>query len=157
MAETTFRAPVRSSGRGDGGHLVDVPTEVVGRSAANGAAGVGSRWPRRSTASPLPWLDRPHRGRGRARRAEGDHGRGRRLGRWHADDRRPQRRCSREVGALPPLLALRRNEAAGAAFEGLSFSHRRAYVDSITEAKLPETRARRVERTIQTLLERTAA
>ena len=53
--------------------------------------------------------------------------------------------------------ALRRNEAAGAAFEGLSFSHRRAYVDSITEAKLPETRARRVERTIQTLLERTAA
>ena len=29
MAEATFRAPVRSSGRGGGGHLVDVPTEVV--------------------------------------------------------------------------------------------------------------------------------
>src|SRR6476619_1502841 len=29
MAEATFRAPVRSSGRGGGGHLVDVPTAVV--------------------------------------------------------------------------------------------------------------------------------
>jgi hypothetical protein len=29
MAEVTFRAPIRSSGRGGGGHLVDVPTEVV--------------------------------------------------------------------------------------------------------------------------------
>jgi antitoxin component of MazEF toxin-antitoxin module len=51
--------------------------------------------------------------------------------------------------------ALRRHEAARTAFEGLSFSHRREYVDSITEAKRPETRARRVERTIQALLERT--
>ena len=51
--------------------------------------------------------------------------------------------------------ALRRNEAARAAFEGLSFSHRREYVDSITEAKRPETGPRRVERTIQALRERT--
>jgi len=29
MAEVTFRAPIRPSGRGGGGHLVDVPTEVV--------------------------------------------------------------------------------------------------------------------------------
>jgi antitoxin component of MazEF toxin-antitoxin module len=29
MAEITFRAPIRPSGRGGGGHLVDVPTEVV--------------------------------------------------------------------------------------------------------------------------------
>jgi uncharacterized protein YdeI (YjbR/CyaY-like superfamily) len=51
--------------------------------------------------------------------------------------------------------ALRRNEAARAAFVGLSFSHRREYVDAINEAKRPETRARRVERTIQALVERT--
>jgi hypothetical protein len=29
MAEATFRAPIRSSRRGSGGHLVDVPTELV--------------------------------------------------------------------------------------------------------------------------------
>src|SRR6185295_2285349 len=29
MTEATFRAPVRSSGRGGGGHLVDVPPEVI--------------------------------------------------------------------------------------------------------------------------------
>src|SRR6266498_3227051 len=29
MAEVTFRAPVRPSGRGGGGHLVDVPPEAV--------------------------------------------------------------------------------------------------------------------------------
>jgi uncharacterized protein YdeI (YjbR/CyaY-like superfamily) len=50
--------------------------------------------------------------------------------------------------------ALRRSDEARAVFDGLSFSHRREYVDSITEAKRPETRARRVERTIQALLER---
>jgi uncharacterized protein YdeI (YjbR/CyaY-like superfamily) len=50
--------------------------------------------------------------------------------------------------------ALRPNEAARAAFEGLSFSHRREYVEAINDAKRPETRARRVERTIQALLER---
>ena len=51
--------------------------------------------------------------------------------------------------------ALQGNDGARAVFEGLSYSHRREYVDSITEAKRPETRARRVERTIQALLERT--
>ena len=61
----------------------------------------------------------------------------------------------REVEVPDDLAeALRRNDEARAAFEGLSFSHRREYVDSITEAKRPETRARRVERTIQALLER---
>jgi len=50
--------------------------------------------------------------------------------------------------------ALDRNEAARGAFDGLSFSHQREYVDAINDAKRPETRARRVERTIQALLER---
>ena len=50
--------------------------------------------------------------------------------------------------------ALRGNEAARAVFEGLSYSHRREYVESITDAKRPATRAGRVERTIQALLER---
>jgi hypothetical protein len=52
--------------------------------------------------------------------------------------------------------ALARNGAARAAFEGLSFSHKREYVRSITEAKRPETRARRIELTIEQLVERAA-
>jgi uncharacterized protein YdeI (YjbR/CyaY-like superfamily) len=52
--------------------------------------------------------------------------------------------------------ALRRNHAAREIFDSLSFSHRREYVQSITEAKRPEIRARRVDRTIETLEERAA-
>jgi uncharacterized protein YdeI (YjbR/CyaY-like superfamily) len=36
-------------------------------------------------------------------------------------------------------------------FEKLSFSHRREYVDSIREAKRPETKARRLEATLDFL------
>jgi uncharacterized protein YdeI (YjbR/CyaY-like superfamily) len=50
--------------------------------------------------------------------------------------------------------AFGQHDAARVAFEGLSFSHRREYVRSITEAKRADTRARRVERTIRALLER---
>ena len=50
--------------------------------------------------------------------------------------------------------ALARNDAARAAFDGLSFSHRREYVEAINEAKRPDTRARRVERTLQALIDR---
>jgi uncharacterized protein YdeI (YjbR/CyaY-like superfamily) len=38
--------------------------------------------------------------------------------------------------------------------DGLSFSHRREYVGYIVEAKKEETRAPRVEKTIQALTER---
>jgi len=50
--------------------------------------------------------------------------------------------------------AVARNDAASAAFDDLSYSHRREYVDAINEAKRPETRARRIERTIQAMLQR---
>jgi uncharacterized protein YdeI (YjbR/CyaY-like superfamily) len=50
--------------------------------------------------------------------------------------------------------AFKRNRAARAVWDGLSFSHRREYVGYIVEAKKEETRARRVERTIQALTER---
>jgi uncharacterized protein YdeI (YjbR/CyaY-like superfamily) len=49
---------------------------------------------------------------------------------------------------------LKRNRAAAAAWEGLSYTHRRKYVGYIVEAKKEETRARRVEKTIQDLTER---
>ncbi|RZU48478.1 uncharacterized protein DUF1905 [Krasilnikovia cinnamomea] len=47
--------------------------------------------------------------------------------------------------------ALAGDEAAAAAFERLSFSHRREYVEWITEAKRAETRARRVAQTLERL------
>jgi hypothetical protein len=47
--------------------------------------------------------------------------------------------------------ALRRNKEARTFFEKLSYSHRREYVQWITEAKKDETRQTRVARTVQML------
>ena len=45
--------------------------------------------------------------------------------------------------------ALARDRDAAQAFEGMSFTHRREYVEWIEEAKRPETRARRVATTVE--------
>jgi hypothetical protein len=50
--------------------------------------------------------------------------------------------------------ALRRNKAAAAAFKALAPSHKREYVGFVTEAKRPETRARRIAQTIDALAKR---
>jgi uncharacterized protein YdeI (YjbR/CyaY-like superfamily) len=54
---------------------------------------------------------------------------------------------AKRVLVVPDDLAaaLRRNRAAAAAFETFSPSRRREYVEWLTEAKRPETRARRLE------------
>jgi Bacteriocin-protection, YdeI or OmpD-Associated/Domain of unknown function (DUF1905) len=58
----------------------------------------------------------------------------------------------REVEVPQELTkALKRNRAAAAVWDGLSFSHRREYVGYIVEAKKEETRARRVAKTIREL------
>lgn len=49
--------------------------------------------------------------------------------------------------------ALAADPAAQAAFEKLSFTHRREYVEWIEEAKRPETRARRVRATMERVRE----
>ena len=60
----------------------------------------------------------------------------------------------REVEVPPELVeALAGEPGAAEVFDGLSFSHRREYVQWITEAKRPETRARRVAGTIERLHE----
>jgi hypothetical protein len=58
----------------------------------------------------------------------------------------------REI-AVPPDLAeaLAEEPAAAGTFDRLSFSHRREYVQWITEAKRPETRARRVADALERL------
>jgi hypothetical protein len=151
MAEATFRAPVRSSGRGGGGHLVDVPPEVIE------ALGGKGRIPVTATFDGVPYRGSIVRMGGavlgvqKAIMAEAGVSVGDTLTVVVRNDDAP-----REVEVPDDLKeALRRNEAARAAFVGLSFSHRREYVDAINEAKRPETRARRVERTIQALVERT--
>jgi hypothetical protein len=49
--------------------------------------------------------------------------------------------------------ALRRSAKAKAAFDGLSPSHRREYVEWIVEAKRPETRQRRIATAIEWIAE----
>ena len=45
--------------------------------------------------------------------------------------------------------ALAEDEAAKKAFDGMSFSHRREYVEWVEEAKRPETRSRRIAATVE--------
>jgi len=55
----------------------------------------------------------------------------------------------------PPDLsaALKKNSRAAATWAGLSYSHRKEYVEWLTEAKRTETRARRLGTTLQWLTE----
>ena len=72
--------------------------------------------------------------------------------------KRPSRPASKT--RKPPIVvpddmaaALRRNRKAASAFEAFSPSHRREYVEWITEAKRAETRARRLETAIEWIAE----
>ena len=153
MAEVTFRAPIRPSGRGGGGHLVDVPTEVVE------ALGGKGRIPVTATFDGVPYRGSIVRMGGgavlgvqKAIMTEAGVRVGDSLTVVVRNDEGP-----REVEVPVDLAeALARNGAARAAFEGLSFSHKREYVRSITQAKRPQTRARRIELTIEQLVERAA-
>lgn len=55
---------------------------------------------------------------------------------------------------IPPPLqeALQRNPEAQQRFLALPPSHQREYIRWLTDAKKPETRARRAEKTVQMLL-----
>jgi hypothetical protein len=57
---------------------------------------------------------------------------------------------------VPPDLsrALAADDLALAVFERLSFTHKREYADYVSEAKRPETRARRIEETLKQLRQR---
>jgi bifunctional DNA-binding transcriptional regulator/antitoxin component of YhaV-PrlF toxin-antitoxin module len=50
--------------------------------------------------------------------------------------------------------ALKKNKTAAAAFAALAPSHRREYVGFVVEAKRPETRERRITKTIEALIAR---
>lgn len=66
-----------------------------------------------------------------------------------------KKRPSRPVPATPPALAtaLRRNATARKFFESLPPSHKRDYIEWITEAKTEPTREKRIATTIEWLAE----
>ena len=55
------------------------------------------------------------------------------------------------VGPPDFAKALKANKAAYAAWDKMSYSHRKAYVEAIEETKKPETRARRIEQAVAAL------
>ena len=150
MAKTRFRARLRPSGRGAGGHLVEVPDEIVAALGGRGRIAVQASFngvPYRGSIVKMGGV--MMLGVTKAVMAEAGAGPGDVLDVVVENDEAP-----REVEVPPELTkALKRNRAARAVWDGLSFSHRREYVSSIVEAKKDETRARRVERTIQALTE----
>jgi hypothetical protein len=153
MAKTRFTARLRPSGSGTGGHLVEVPDEVV---AALGGRG---RIPVQASFNGVPYRGSIVRMGGmmmlgvtKAVMAEAGARPGDMLDVVVENDEAP-----REVEVPSELTkALKRNQAAGDVWDGLSSSHRREYVGYIVEAQKEETRARRVEKTIQALTERAA-
>jgi hypothetical protein len=57
----------------------------------------------------------------------------------------------REVAVPDDVRAALRKARLEAAFEKLSYSHRKEHINAIAEAKQPQTRARRIEKLIATL------
>jgi hypothetical protein len=58
----------------------------------------------------------------------------------------------RAIVAPPDLAAaLKKDKAAQRRFDGLSYSHKRRWVESIEQAKTDETRQRRIAKTVSTL------
>lgn len=60
----------------------------------------------------------------------------------------------RTVEVPPDLSAALEKSGLSEAFSKLSYTHQKEYVNSITEAKKEETRARRIEKTIEMLKEK---
>jgi hypothetical protein len=153
VARATFEAELRPSGRG-GGHLVEVPDDVVRTLRGR------RRIPVVATFKSVPYRGSIMTMGGamivgvtKAIIAAAGVAVGDTLTVVVENDDEP-----REVDVPPELeKALRRNKAAREYFASLAYSHRPEVVGFIAEAKKPETRARRVERTVQTLAERAAA
>ncbi len=59
------------------------------------------------------------------------------------------------ITTLPADVASALNQIAGLTefFESMSFSHKRAYLEAIADAKKPETRQRRIEKTLEMVME----
>ena len=154
MARVTFEAELRPSGRGGGGHLVEVPAKVVAELGGKGRIPVNA------------WFDGvPYRGSivkmggmtmlgvTKAIMSEANVSTGDTLSVIVENDDAP-----REVEVPEDLAkALGRSKGTKTAWDKLPFTHKREYVEVIVEAKKPETRARQIDKAIEALLERARA
>jgi hypothetical protein len=151
VAKATFRAELRSSGSGGGGPLVEVPDHVIAKLGGRG------RTPVTATFDGVPYRGSIVKMRGtmmigvtKAIIAEAGVQIGDTLTIAVENDDAP-----REVEVPADLAkAFRGARDAQAEWDRLAFTHRREYAEAILDAKKPETRARRIEKTIEALLER---
>ena len=146
--EQRFRAEILRTDRGGGGHLVEVPPDVIE------ALGGGGRIPVNATFGGIPY-------RGSVVRMGGLTCIGVRkdiveaLGADYGSviDVTLARDTAERTVEVPPDLAaaLLEDPAAAAAWEKLSYTRRREHAQAIAEAKKSETRARRLEATLASL------
>jgi hypothetical protein len=153
VPKRVFDAELKPSGRG-GGHLVDVPADVVEALGGKGRIAV------KASFNGVPYQGSIVRMGGRsilgvqkAIMAQAGVGPGGILSVAVEVDDEP-----REVD-VPGELArtLRRNKVARKHFESLSYSHRRDYAGYVAEAKRSETRTKRADRAIEMLVEQAKA
>jgi Bacteriocin-protection, YdeI or OmpD-Associated/Domain of unknown function (DUF1905) len=128
MSEQRFRATVVASGSGGGGHLVEIPPDVV---AALGGKG---RIPVNATFDGVPY-------------------RGSVVRMWGTTCVTLALDTAERTVEVPPDLAaaLSADPQAKAAWDALSYTTRKEHARDIAEAKRPETRARRLAATLELL------
>jgi hypothetical protein len=151
VAKATFRAELRSSGSGGGGHLVEVPQDVIAKLGGRG------RTPVTATFDGVPYRGSIVKIRGtmmigvtKAIMTEAGVQTGDTLTVIVENDDAP-----REVEVPADLAkAWRGAKDAKAEWDRLAFTHQREYAEAILDAKKPETRARRIDKTIEALLNR---
>jgi hypothetical protein len=147
MAKASFRAELRSTGRG-GGHLIEVPPDVIEKLGGKGRIAI------RATFDGVPYRGSIVRmggammlgvTKGIMEQAGVDVGDTLRVVVENDD-------APREVPVPAELTAaFRRNARTRRAWDALSYTARKEHAASIESAKKPETRARRVEKVLDSL------
>jgi hypothetical protein len=148
VAKATFRAELRPSGSGGGGHLVEVPQDVIAKLGGKGRTQVSATFDGVSyRGSIVKMRGIMMIGVTKAIMAEAGVGVGDTLTVVVENDDAP-----REVVVPEDLAeAFRRAQGAKGEWDRLPFTHQREYVEAILDAMKPETRARRVDATIEAL------
>ncbi len=147
MAKASFRAELRSTGRG-GGHLVEVPPDVIQKLGAKGRIAIRATFngvPYRGSIMRMGGVTMLGVTKGVMEQAGVDVGDT--LEVVVENDGAP-----REV-AVPTELAaaFKRNAGMRKAWDALSYTARKEHAASIESAKKPETRARRVATVLDAL------
>jgi hypothetical protein len=144
MATARFKAKLRESGSGGGGHLIEVPDAIVEELGGKG------RIPVRVTFDGVPYRGSIVRYRGttmigvtKAVIAEAGVSVGDTLEVFAENDEAP-----REVEVPDELAKAVRAKRLTKAWEELSFTRRKELATGVASAKRPETRTKRVEQAI---------